>query len=118
MPDTFQASRNDRIPTSTTPTAAFAGTRRVPPAANEPIKPYAPGSPEKAELKAKLKQMAGEKVEIPLVIGGRDVRTGDTAQAVMPHDHRHVLADWHRARREDVEKAISAAAEAHREWSA
>jgi len=118
VPENFPASRDDRIPTSTTPTAAFAGVRRVPPAANEPIKSYAPGSPERAELKAKLKQMAGEKIEIPLVIGGRDVRTGDTAPAVMPHDHRHVLADWHRARREDVEKAISAAAEAHREWSA
>ncbi|HUG53779.1 MAG TPA: L-glutamate gamma-semialdehyde dehydrogenase [Vicinamibacteria bacterium] len=89
----------------------------MPPPVNEPIKAHAPGSPEKAELKARLRQMAGERVEIPLVIGGREVRTGDTGQAVMPHDHRHVLADWHRARREDVEAAIAAAAEAHREWS-
>ena len=117
MPETFPVSRDDRIPTSTTPTAAFAGTRHVPPPVNEPIKSYAPGTPEKAELKARLKQMAGERIEIPLVIGGRDVRTGDTAQAVMPHDHRHVLADWHRARREDVESAVAAAAAAHREWS-
>jgi 1-pyrroline-5-carboxylate dehydrogenase len=117
VPEPFSASRDDRIPTSTAPTAAFAGTRRVPPPVNEPVKPYAPGTPEKAELKARLKQMAGERIEIPLVIGGRDVRTGDTAQAVMPHDHRHVLADWHRARREDVESAVAAAAAAHREWS-
>ncbi len=113
MPETSRDHRSaDSHP------AAFAGTRRVPPPVNEPVKSYAPGSPEKAELKARLKQMAGERIEIPVVIGGREVRTGDKARAVMPHDHRHVLADWHKARREDVEKAIAAAAEAHREWAA
>jgi 1-pyrroline-5-carboxylate dehydrogenase len=84
---------------------------------NEPVKPYGPGSPEKAELKARLARMAGERVDIPLIIGGREIRTGQTAQAVMPHDHGHVLADWHRASREHVEGAIAAAAAAHREWS-
>ena len=49
-------------------------TRRVPPPSNEPVKSYAPGSPEKAELKARLKAMAGERIEIPLVIGGKDVK--------------------------------------------
>jgi 1-pyrroline-5-carboxylate dehydrogenase len=98
--------------------ASFAGNRRVPPPVNEPVKSYAPGSPERAELKARLKSMAGERIEIPLRIGGKDVRTGATAQAVMPHDHRHVLADWHRASREHVEQAIAAAREAHAEWSA
>ncbi|HEV7502673.1 MAG TPA: L-glutamate gamma-semialdehyde dehydrogenase [Vicinamibacteria bacterium] len=106
MPETF-----------TQPPAAFNGNRRVPPPTNEPIKAYGPGSPEKAELKARLKKMAGETIDIPLVIGGREVHTGDTAKTVMPHDHGHVLAHWHRARREDVESAIAAAAEAHREWS-
>jgi 1-pyrroline-5-carboxylate dehydrogenase len=105
------------MPPSSTPAAAFNGNRRVPPPANEPVKAYAPGSPEKAELKARLEKMAAEQVEIPLVIGGRDVRTGDTAPTVMPHDHKHVLARWHRARREDVERAVAAAADAHREWS-
>jgi 1-pyrroline-5-carboxylate dehydrogenase len=99
------------------PLSAFAGVRRVPPPVNEPIKSYAPGSPEKAELKARLSAMTGERVDIPLIIGGEDVRTGDTATAVMPHDHRHVLADWHRASRDHVERAIRAAAAAHREWS-
>jgi 1-pyrroline-5-carboxylate dehydrogenase len=117
VPDTFDASRNDRIPPSSTAAAAFGGNRRVPPPVNEPVKAYGPGSPEKAEIKARLRQMAGERIDVPLVIGGRDVRTGDTAQAVMPHDHRHVLADWHRARREDVEAAVAAAGDAHREWS-
>ena len=61
--------------------------------------------------------MAGERPDIPLVIGDERVRSGDVAHATMPHDHRHVLADWHQARREDVEAAIFAAGEAHREWS-
>src|SRR5262245_16242283 len=99
------------------PRAAFAGNRRVPPPVNEPVRGYAPGSPERAELKARLKSMAAERIEIPLVIGGREVRSKDTAQAVMPHDHRHVTADWHKASREHVEKAIAAARDAHEEWS-
>ncbi|MEP6914409.1 MAG: L-glutamate gamma-semialdehyde dehydrogenase, partial [Acidobacteriota bacterium] len=77
---------------------------------------YAPGSPERADLKARLKTMAAEKLDIPIVIGGREIRTGRTAQSVMPHDHAHVLADYHLAGPEHVEQAIAAAAEAQREW--
>jgi len=109
--DVSKHSENDLPP------AAFAGNRRVPTPVNEPVKSYAPGSPERTELKARLKSMAAERIEIPLRIGGKDVRTGATATAVMPHDHRHVLADWHRASRENVEEAIAAAREAHAEWS-
>jgi 1-pyrroline-5-carboxylate dehydrogenase len=98
--------------------AAFNGTRRVPPPVNEPVRAYAPGSPERAELKARLRSMAGERADIPVVIGGKEVRTGRTAKTVMPHDHGHVLAEWHKAGPEHVEQAIAAAAEAHREWSA
>jgi 1-pyrroline-5-carboxylate dehydrogenase len=97
--------------------SSVTAVRRVPLPVNEPVKSYAPGSPEKAELKARLRAMAAERVDIPLIIGGEEVRTGDTAQAVMPHDHRHVLADWHRGSREHVERAIAAAREAHQEWS-
>ena len=56
--------------------AAFAGVRRVPTPVNEPNKSYAPGSPERVELKARLKAMASEKIDIPLIIGGREIRTG------------------------------------------
>src|SRR5215208_1412418 len=97
--------------------SGFNGNRRVPPPVNEPVKGYAPGSPERAALKARLDQMAGERIDIPLVIGGEEVRSGDTAQAVMPHDHRHVLADYHRGTREHVQRAVEAANEAHREWA-
>jgi 1-pyrroline-5-carboxylate dehydrogenase len=94
----------------------FAGTRQVPPPVNEPVRSYAPDTPERAALKKRLDEMAAERVDIPLVIGGEEIRTGETAQAVMPHDHRHVLADYHKARAEDVERAIRAAREARREW--
>jgi 1-pyrroline-5-carboxylate dehydrogenase len=99
-------------------TAAFAGIRNVPTPVNEPVRSYAPGSPEKKELKARLAQMAQDKLEIPTVVGGREIRTGNLGKIVMPHDHSHVLAEFHKARREDVEAAVKAAAEAHAEWSA
>jgi 1-pyrroline-5-carboxylate dehydrogenase len=88
----------------------------VPQPINEPNKTYAPGSPERAELKERLKTMASERLDIPLVIGGREVRTGRTAHSVMPHDHKHVLADYHLAGPQEVQQAIAAAAEARREW--
>src|SRR3954447_18299131 len=99
------------------PIAAFAGVRRVPVPINDVNRTYAPGSPERAELKARLASMAAEKIEIPLIIGGREVRTGKTEQSVMPHNHQHVLAEYHLAGPEEVRQAIAAAAEARREWS-
>jgi 1-pyrroline-5-carboxylate dehydrogenase len=95
----------------------FAGVRNVPPPVNEPNYSYLPGSAERAELKARLAQMAGERIDIPVIIGGCEIRTGPVEQAVMPHDHRHVLADWHMADERQVLQAIAAAADAHREWS-
>lgn len=91
--------------------------RRVPPPVNEPVKSYAPGSPERAELKAKLKSMTAERVEMPLVIGGRNVKSKERGTAVVPHNHRHVLGEWHKAGREHVAKAIEAAAAARRDWA-
>jgi 1-pyrroline-5-carboxylate dehydrogenase len=105
-------------PSTSAPLAAFGGIRRVPQPVNEPNRSYAPGSPERADLKARLTKMAGEKLDIPLVIGGKEVRTGRTAQSVIPHNHRHVLADYHLAGPEHVQQAIAAAAAARREWGA
>ena len=75
----------------------FNGHRRTPPPINEPIRSYAPGTPERAELKARLDSMAAERIDIPIVIDGREIRTGDTTRVVMPHAHQHVLAEWHGA---------------------
>ena len=68
---------------------------QVPVAKNEPIKSYAPGSPERASLKAAVAQMATETVEVPLIIGGKEVHTGTVGKIVMPHDHGHVLGTFH-----------------------
>jgi len=97
--------------------AAFNGGRAIPTPINEPIRSYAPGSAERKELKARLRTMSSERIDIPLVIGGREVRTGNTAPTAMPHDHRHVLADYHLADAKHVTNAIDAARTAHREWS-
>src|SRR6478736_3939473 len=70
------------------PLAGFSGTRRVPPAVNEPVKSYAPGTPERAELKARLASMAKERIDIPLIIGGQEIRTGKTQKSVMPFKHQ------------------------------
>ena len=72
---------------------------RVPLPVNDQNKTYLPDSPERAELKSRLSQMAAERIDIPLVIGGCEIRTSHTEQSVMPHNHRHVLADWHGAER-------------------
>ena len=110
-----QAERT--ISPSSAPLAGFTGIRRVPAPVNEPIKGYAPGSSEKKALKERLKEMAKERVEIPLIIGGKEIRTGETAQSVMPHDHRHVLADWHKASPKHVTQAIESCRKARIEWS-
>jgi 1-pyrroline-5-carboxylate dehydrogenase len=93
------------------------GIFRPPPAVNEPIKSYAPGSPERKELKRRLAELEVERLDVPSVIGGEDVRTGDTVPAVMPHRKEHVLADVHQAGPAEVERAIRASAEAWHDWS-
>jgi 1-pyrroline-5-carboxylate dehydrogenase len=90
---------------------------RPPAPSNEPIRDYLPGSSERASLQLRLEQMRGERADIPLVIGGKDVRTGTTRPAVMPHNREHVLADVHQGTSEHVEQAVAAAAEAWRDWS-
>lgn len=111
--------QSEPLETSSTTGApgTFNGTRRVPPPLNEPVLSYAPGSAEREALKDRLRTMARERIEIPLVIGGERVRTGTMSEAVMPHNHRHVLADWHRAGPADVDRAIAAARAAARDWA-
>ena len=93
------------------------GRFQTPTPVNEPVFEYAPGSPEREELKAELDRMRGEVVEIPLIIGGEEVRTGDLHDVVMPHDHGHVLARSHMAGPAECERAIAAARVARQEWS-
>src|SRR5262245_44610056 len=84
---------------------------------NEPVKSYAPGSAERAEIGKRLEAMRGETIEIPCVIGGKEVRTGNTETSVEPHDHRRVLAKWHKAGPRELEMAIAAANDAWKSWS-
>ncbi len=93
------------------------GIFRPPAAVNEPVKEYLPGSPERADLQARLEQMSAERLQIPMVIGGERVESGATFEAVMPHRRTHVLADVARGDASHVERAIAAARAAHREWS-
>jgi 1-pyrroline-5-carboxylate dehydrogenase len=96
---------------------SFNGRAVAPLPLNEPIKAYAPGSPERASLKARLDGMAGEQIDIPVVIGGKRLCSGDRVRAVMPHDHQHALGTWHKATTEQVRQAVDAALAAHKEWS-
>jgi len=88
-----------------------------PPARNEPVKDYAPSSPERETLQARLQAMSGERIEIPMVIGGREVSSGDLYEAVEPHDRKHVLADVHQSSAQHLGDAIEAAANAKQEWA-
>jgi 1-pyrroline-5-carboxylate dehydrogenase len=93
------------------------GIFRPPAPVNEPVKSYAPGTPEREELRVRLAQMERERLSVPMVIGGEEVYTDETAQAVMPHRKDHVLADVAKGGPEHVQQAIDAAREAHTEWS-
>ncbi len=93
------------------------GTFRVPSPANEPVRDYAPGSPERAAIQAELEHQAGEVVEIPCLVDGREVYTGDVEDVVMPHDHGHVLARVHRAGPDEVRAALDAAERARAGWA-
>jgi len=90
----------------------------VPTPVNEPVNDYAPGSEERARLKDALDDIAGKRVEIPLIIGGKEVRTGNLGKVVMPHDHHHVLAEYHQAGEAEIEQAIAAAMAAKEKWAA
>jgi len=90
----------------------------VPPPRNEPILGYAPGSAEKTAVKARLTEFTDGSVEIPLLIGGREVTTGDLGDCILPHDHQRRVATYHRGNADTVDQAIAAAAAARADWSA
>jgi len=90
---------------------------QVPIPVNDPVRGYETGSSDRQALKKKLRAMSAERIEIPLLIGGKEVRTGDTGTQVMPHRHGHVIATWHKAGSKEVEQAVAAAGAARREWA-
>jgi len=93
------------------------GIIQIPRPSNEPILGYGPGSPEKASLKAQLTKMLGEEIEIPLIIGGNEVKTANLADCRVPHDHQHVLGRYHKAGPAEIDMAVEAAIAAWKEWS-
>src|SRR5947199_3371943 len=93
------------------------GISRVPEPYNEAVRSYAPGTPEREELRLRLQEMESQPIEIPLVIGGERVETGDTFEAVEPHERSHVLATVHKGGSTEVDRAIAAAAQAAHDWS-
>ncbi len=92
------------------------GNYRIAMPANEPVYGYMPGSAERVALEAELARQSDLVVEIPLIIGGKEVRTGVIKEVVMPHDHAHVLARYHMAGEKELKDAIAAALEAKKEW--
>ena len=93
------------------------GIQSVPRPANEPVLGYEAGSPERAALRAELERQSGETIEIPAIIGGKEVRTGQLAEVRSPHDHGKLLARYHESTPEVVEQAVEASAAAWNEWS-
>jgi len=84
---------------------------------NEPVLGYLPGSPEKLEIKAKLAEMRSEELDIPALIGDREVRTGDLGECRIPHQHDHLLGKYHNAGADEIAQAIDAAMEARKKWA-
>jgi len=94
----------------------FNGIFHIPQPANEPCLQYAPGSRERAELQKKLKEMLGEQVDVPMIIGGEEIRNGKLADIRCPHDHQHLLGRYHQADAVYAIKAVDAAEKAKKEW--
>jgi 1-pyrroline-5-carboxylate dehydrogenase len=89
----------------------------VPKPENDPVQSYAPGTPERKELKATLDELKGKEIEIPIIIGGQEIKTGNTQKCIIPHNHKHVLAHFHQAGESEVKQAIEAAGKAWKSWS-
>lgn len=94
------------------------GFFEVPVAINEPVKSYAPGSPERQEVLSTYKTMYNQTIDVPLYINGKNVKTGDTATMSCPHDHKHILGTYHKATKSNIEEAIHSALEGRKKWAA
>ena len=93
------------------------GFFNVPKAVNEPVKSYAPGTPEREQVLAAYRKMWNEQIDVPLYIGSEEIRTGNTQNMSAPHDHQHIVGKYHLAEKSHVEKAIATALEARKKWS-
>lgn len=85
---------------------------------NDPIRSYAPGSPERKAIQAKLTELKSKQIEIPLIIGGKEVKTGNMGKCVLPHDHQTVIGTYHKAGEKEVQMAVQAAVKARKTWAA
>ena len=93
------------------------GFFHVPKAVNEPVKSYAPNSPEKAAVLAAYQKMWNETIDVPNYIGNEEIRTGNTRNMTAPHDHQHIVGTYHLAEKKHVEQAITAALDARNKWA-
>lgn len=93
------------------------GFYQVPVAVNEPVKSYAPGTPEREEVQKKYRELYNQTVEVPLYINGKAVKTGNTATISPPHDHQHILGTYHKADKAHIQQAIDAALAARKLWA-
>jgi 1-pyrroline-5-carboxylate dehydrogenase len=93
------------------------GVVKIPFPSNEPVYSYAPGTAEREAIKAQLRKMLSEEIEIPLIIGGKEIRTGNLADCLCPHDHKHRLARYHKAGPAEIDLAVEEAKKAWVDWS-
>lgn len=93
------------------------GIIKVPIPKNEPVKSFVSGSTEKASLKNQLRKMLAEEIEIPVIIGGQEIRTGQLADCRCPHDHNHLLGRYHKAGPDEIARAVAASKDAWKDWS-
>ena len=89
----------------------------VPKPINEPVLSYAPGTPERARLKSRIKELKSQEIEVPIIIGGQEIKTGDMGEMRVPHDHSHLLGRFHKAGKKEIKMAIESAMDAWSSWS-
>ena len=89
----------------------------VPIPINDPIRSYSKGTSDRKQLKAQITELKNQEIEIPLIIGGKEIRTGDLGSCLIPHNHSHVLGSFHKAGEPELMLAIESASKAWELWS-